>query len=332
MEKQIKTMLISQGEVKSIFENINVAVELVEQAFEKYNKGNVLLPDKISQIFDQKVQNRINCMSASILDEKISGVKWVSVFPENTKMGMRNVSGIIVLSEIEHGLPLAVIDGAEITNIRTAGIGACAVKHLARKNSQSIGFIGAGREARAHLDSIKSVMPDIKKCYVSSRTEVTIEGFIEEESRKHSELQFINCSNRYEEAVTDADIIVTATSTQADILKAKWIKQGATYIHVGGWEDEFAVVEKADKIICDKWECVKHRGQTVCQMYKNGLLKDSDIYADFGEILSRRKVGRENDSEFIYFNSVGLAYIDVWFAKYVYDKAKSLSSVSEFEF
>ena len=175
-------------------------------------------------------------------------------------------------------------------------------------------------------------MPRIEKCYVSSRTKTTVEAFIEEESKKHLDLEFINCGNDYENAIRDADVIVTATSTQADLLKAKWIKKGATYIHVGGWEDEFAVVQKADKIICDRWECVKHRGQTICKMYKKGLLTDLDIYADFNEILDGKKSGRVTDDEFIYFNSVGLAFIDVHFAQYVYKKYKDINEKYLFEF
>lgn len=328
MEVVKETLLISHEEVKKLFNDLSISVKLVEESFMIYDKENVILPDKISQIFNETSQERINCMSASLLDEQISGVKWVSVFPNNPKRGLKNVSGIIVLSNTENGYPLAIIDGTEITSIRTAAVGACAVKYLARQNSKTIGFIGAGKEARMHFKIIKSVMPLINKCYISSRTNSTVSNFIDEMKDVYKDVEFINCGNKYQEAIVDSDIIVTATSTQDDILKAAWIKKGATYIHVGGWEDEFDVVSKADKIICDRWESVKHRGQTVCRMYKKGLLHDSDIYADFNEIISFKKIGRSNDDEFIYFNSVGLAFIDIYFAKYVYDliKTKEYSS------
>lgn len=117
------TALISQEQVKDILHNPETAIQIVEQAFRSYDDGHVMLPTKISQIFDQEIQNRINCMPATLLDEKVYGVKWVSVFPDNPKQGIKNVSGLIVLSEIEHGLPIAVMDGTEITNIRTAAVG-----------------------------------------------------------------------------------------------------------------------------------------------------------------------------------------------------------------
>lgn len=326
-----KTKLISKSSVEAVLSRADV-VELVEDAFRKYALGDVILPEKISQIFDEKIQNRINCMPATLNYERVCGMKWVSVFPNNPKEGIRNVSGLMILSEIDHGLPIAVMDGTAITNIRTAAVAGTAVKYLSKTNSQVIGFIGAGREARSHLDVILKVRQQITTCYVSSRSDSTVVSFIDEEMKKHPYIEFVNCENNYEKAVRQADIIVTATSTQSDLLKAEWIKKGATYVHVGGWEDEFAVPKLADKIICDDWECVKHRGQTICRMYKKGLLHDSDIYADLKDIILRVKSGRESESEFIYFNSVGLAFLDVHFAKYVYDQLKESCEIDEFEF
>ena len=326
------TALITHEQVKSIFHDPEIAIRLVEQAFCSYANGLVMLPTKISQIFDDRIQNRINCMPATLLDKKVCGVKWVSVFPENPKSGIKNVSGVIVLSELDYGLPIAVMDGTEITSIRTAAVGGVALKYLARKNSETIGFIGAGKEARAHLDFAVYCCGNLKKCFVSSRSESTVISFIEEEKKKHPQIEFVNCGNDFEKASRHADIIVTATSTQAELLKASWIKPGTTYIHVGGWEDEFAVAALADKIVCDDWECVKHRGQTLCRMYKAGELKDSDIYADLKEIITESKQGRENDTEFIYFNSVGLAFIDIAFAYYAFEMLKNKANVLHFEF
>ena len=326
------TAIISQKQVKSIFHDPSIAIQLVEQAFRFYDAGGVILPTKTSQIFDEKIQNRINCMPATLIDDKVCGVKWVSVFPENPKMGIKNVSGVIVLSEIEYGLPIAVMDGTEITNLRTAAVGGVALKYLARQNSETIGFIGAGKEARAHLDSAVYTCHNLKKCYVASRSESTVEAFIDEKKGKYPHLKFVNCGNDFEKSVRPADIIITATSTQADLLKAAWIKPGATYIHVGGWEDEYEVVDLANKIVCDDWECVKHRGQTLCRMYKTGRLKDTDIYANLKEIIAGNKPGREKDTEFIYFNSVGLAFIDIAFANHTYESLKDDPDVLQFEF
>ncbi len=333
MGNQIKTLLLKKNDIKAVFENNKAeALTIVEEAMKKRAFGEVILPDKSSQIFDEVIQNRINCMPGSILSDGVAGVKWVAVFPNNPKIGFENVTGTIVLSELEYGHTLSVMDGTYITNLRTASVGATAAKYLSREDSEVIGFIGAGQEAMNHLDMIKLVRPNLKICQVSSRSDETVARFIEIESAKHPDLQFIACGNNYEKAVVGADIIITATSTQADLLKAKWIKKGATYIHVGGWEDEYEVAQMADKIICDEWECIKHRTQTISRMYKAGILKDEDIHANIGDIILGNKSGRKDADEFIYFCSVGLAFVDVAFANYAYKACLAQGIGVEFAF
>ena len=133
-------------------------------------------------------------------------------------------------------------------------------------------------------------------------------------------MEFIACNTMLQDAIEGSDIIVTGTSAQAPLLKAAWIKEGAFYSHIGGWEDEYAVVQKADKIVCDDWETVKHRTQTVSRCYKDGVITDADIHGNLIDVLSGKVPGRENDKEFIYFNAVGLAYVDVSITYAMYKK------------
>ncbi len=332
MSNKTQTLLLSRADIEAAFFDKRAAIDILESAMVKRAEGNVILPDKSSQIYDKAVQNRINCMPASIVSDGVAGVKWVAVFPNNPSLGLENVTGTIVLSELKYGTTLSVMDGTYITNLRTATMGAVAAKYLARADSHTIGFIGAGKEAMNHLDMIKLVRPGIRVCRVSSRSDATVSKFIETESVKHPDIEFIACGNDFERAVIDADIIVTATSTQRDLLKAAWIKKGATYIHVGGWEDEFAVAKMAGKIVCDEWECIKHRTQTISLMYKAGELNDTDIYADLGEIILGQKSGRESEDEFIYFCSVGLAFVDVAFADYAYNRCKDMGLGTKYTF
>lgn len=333
MKNNPTTLLISSDDQKNILtKNMKDAIEVIEDAFKKKVAGDVILPDKISVIFDEKTQNRINCMPGALINDKVYGVKWVAVFPENPKEGYRNVTGTMILSELNYGHTLSVMDAGYLTEIRTAAVGATAAKYLSREDSKSIGFIGAGQQARRHLDMVKIIRPGINKCYVSSLADGSIERFIEEEKLLHPDIEFVNCQDDYESAVMNADIVVTAISGQEPILKAKWIKKGAFYIHVAGWEDEYAVSKLASKIVCDDWECIKHRTQTISRMYKEGLLSDNDIYSNLDEIVAGIKNGRENEDEFIYFCSVGLAFIDVSFAKYMYEKCLEQKRGTSFQF
>ncbi len=92
------------------------------------------------------------------------------------------------------------------------------------------------------------------------------------------DVEIIATQTDLELAVEDVEVIVTATSLHAPLLKAVWMKPGAVYSHVDGWEDEYAVAKQCDKIVCDDWESVTHRTQTLSCMYKDGELTDADIH------------------------------------------------------
>lgn len=318
----IKIRVISQEDVAAIFNgNADAIFDIIEDSFKKYLAGDIIMPDKISQIFDEASQNRINCMPATLIDEKVCGMKWVSVFPSNAPKGIQNVTGVMLISELETGFPVALIDGTLSTKMRTAAVGCVAAKYLAPSKVETVGIIGAGEEARMHFTLLKHLFPTIKECRVSSLSTEIEQGFIDKFKDIVPDVKFITCNNDSHKCASAADIIVTAISGQSPVLKAADITKGGLYIHVGGWEDEYGVAQKADKIVCDEWEVVKHRSQTLCRMYKEGLLKDEDIYANLSELIAGTKIGRDNDDEFIYFNSVGLSYIDINFANYIFHEA-----------
>lgn len=319
----IVVRVVSQEDVAEIFRgNANGIYDIIEDSFRKYLNDEIIMPDKISQIFDEQTQNRINCMPATLTKDKVCGMKWVSVFPSNAPKGVQNVTGIMLLSELETGFPIAVIDGTLSTKMRTAAVGCTAAKYLAPSKVETIGIIGAGEEARMHFTLLKHLFPSIKECRVSSLNTEIEQGFIDKFKDIVPDVKFVTCNNDSHLCASGADIIVTAISGQSPVLKAADITKGGLYIHVGGWEDEYGVAQKANKIVCDEWEVVKHRSQTLCRMYKEGLLKDEDIHANLSELIAGTKVGRENDDEFIYFNSVGLSYIDINFANYIYEEAR----------
>ncbi len=304
--------------------NVSEAIEQTELAFRKYADNMILFPDKISVIFDEESQNRINCLPAAVLDEKVYGMKWVSVFPGNPHLyGVPNLSAVILLSDLKFGYPKAFMEGVLCSNLRTAATSAVAAKYLSKTESEIIGFIGAGEQAKSHLMTMLSVRPALKVCRVSSRSVESERKFIVQMKQLYPHIQFEACDADFKKAVCDADIIVTAISGQEMILQGEWIKAGALYCHVGGLEDDYSVAHKADRIICDDWSVVKHRTQTISRMYKSGLLADDDIYGDLWEIVIGKKGGRKDNTEFIYFNTVGMSYVDIQLANYMYQKVVS---------
>ena len=302
--------------------DVRMAMDAAQEALISYHRGEVLFPDKIVQIFDDDTQERINCLPATFKTHKICGMKWVSVFPPNpTKHGIQNLSAVIILSEIEHGFPIAFMEGTLCSNMRVGAMGAIAAKYLARADAQSIGIIGAGEQAKMHLLAMKSACPNLRTCRVAALSVEEEEEFARQMSPLLGDVEITTSGGNLEATVDGADIVVTATSAQAPLLQAAWMKPGAFYSHVGGWEDEYAVAKLCDKIVCDDWDTVKHRTQTLSRMYKDGELRDEDIHADLVEIASGAKPGRTDPAERIYFNAVGLAYTDIAIAYAMYQRA-----------
>lgn len=303
--------------------DIGMAMDAAEQAIRAFHAGDVLFPEKIVQIFNDETQERINCLPATFKRDNVCGMKWVSVFPPNPiKHGVQNLSAVIILSEIEQGFPIAFMEGTLCSNMRVGAMGALAAKHLARADSETIGFIGAGEQAKMHLIAMKTAIPSLKRCFVGAKEVSEEEEFVSQMSPILTDVEISGTGTSLEAATKDADIIVTATSAQAPLLKAAWMKTGAFYSHVGGWEDEYAVANSCDKIVCDDWETVKHRTQTLSRMFQDGELTDDSIHANLSEVILGTKVGREHAEERIYFNAVGLAYADVAIAHAMYRRAK----------
>ena len=201
-------------------------------------------------------------------------------------------------------------------------MGGIAAKHFAHPDSRRIAFIGAGEQAKMHLVAMKKVIPDIEECRVAAKREDEEQQFVSEMGPLFPDLRFVTAATDLRRAAEGADILVTATSAQAPLLKAAWMKPGSFYSHVGGWEDEYEVARQCQKIVCDDWETVKHRTQTLSRMYKDGELADDEIHANLVEIVAGTKSGRETADERIYFNAVGLAYVDVAIAYAMYRRAR----------
>ncbi|MBO6254337.1 MAG: ornithine cyclodeaminase family protein, partial [Bacteroidaceae bacterium] len=192
----IPIKVISQEDVAQIFKGKADAIYgIIEDSFKKYLAGDIIMPDKISQIFDEQSQNRINCMPATLINEKVCGMKWVSVFPSNAPKGIQNVTGVMLISELETGFPVAVIDGTLSTKMRTSAVGCVAAKHLAPSKVETIGIIGAGEEARMHFTLLKHLFPTIKECRVSSLNTEIEQGFIDKFKDIVPDVKFITCNN-----------------------------------------------------------------------------------------------------------------------------------------
>ena len=327
-EQRIDITFLSQEDLlRAGCFDMKMAIDTAEQAMLSFRRKEILFPEKIVQIFAEHTLGPNQLSSGhTVVREGLRGEMGVGVSrqpqPDTASRTFRRFSFSPRSTRASgrlHGRN-AGLEHAGWCHGRSSG------QISSREDSKVIGLIGAGEQAKMSLAAIKAVRPTINECRVSAKTTEEEEQFGAEMQALYPDIGFVQTNNNGQAAMDGADILVTATSAQAPLLKAAWMKPGAFYNHVGGWEDEYAVAKQCTKIVCDDWETVKHRTQTISRMYKDGELADDDIYADLPDMVAGDKPGRESDDERTYFNAVGLAYIDVAIALSMYNKAKDAST------
>jgi len=329
MTKPVEFLYLAQEDVKSAGGlDMKMALEAIEKAFILLNQGQVRIPHKIVMDLPpgERERGRINGLAGYIGgDWEAAGIKWIPSFPKNPyERGLPRANALIILNDTQTGMPLAVMDGTIISAMRTGAMGGIGAKYLARKNSEIVGLIGMGVQARTQAMAIKEVLPNIKE-FRGYRRSLEKAG---KDAKDIKELTGIEtrAMDSPQAAVEGADIVVTATLADEPIVKEKWMKKGSLFIHMGSYiEQEFDCVLNSNKLVADDWEVIKHRKTPVlARMYDEGLIKDSDIYANIDEIIAGKKPGRENDDERIFYAPIGMAHEDVAVASRIYDRAKKM--------
>ncbi len=308
--------------------NMKICMEAVEYALKCHVSGETILPDKVilrwGDVYSEDTEGLINAMPGYLGgDINLAGVKWVGSSPRNPKRhNIPRASALLILNDKETKLPIAIMEAAVISAMRTGAVGGVAAKYLAKKDSTTCGIIGAGIQARTQAMAIKEGVPAIKRFILYDLDQ----GQAAKWCREMSKFLDTPCEpmTSCEATVRESDIFVTATTSSTPFVKEEWIKPGQLELHVSGYEDETEVVGRADKIVVDDWKQVMHRdSQTICEAFHKGIIDDSSIDAELGEIALGEKPGRDNDEQFIYFNSVGMGTEDIAFGAKLLEAAKA---------
>lgn len=309
--------------------NMDQAVPLMEKVYGLHWKGETVLPNKgvirWGGVETEWDKGRINALPGWIGgDIHTAGIKWIAVSPEGArKPGMPKVAALVIINDPVTLYPAAVMDGILISAIRTgANMGAAAL-HLAKKNTKKIAIIGAGFQGRTQLMALLVARPETKDITVYDVNSVQANNFAENMGQRTGR-HITVCSN-VEDTIKNADIVVTATGSSEPLLEKHHLEPGMLYIHVGGNECTYDVISGADKRYVDDWEQIKHRDvSSIAHMYFAGQIKDEDITAELGAVVTGDKPGRENDKEIIYVNTVGLGVQDVALGSLLLENAKKL--------
>lgn len=240
------------------------------------------------------------------------GLKEVCVFPQNPKRGLDTHLGTVILHSGDTGEPLAIVNAAAVTAIRTAAVSAVATKLLAREDAKVLTILGTGVQARSHREAIPLVRPV-------------------------QEIRMCGREGNAEEAVRGADIIVTATNSKVPVLRREWLKDGVHINAVGSSiaaarELDGATVAAASLFVDRRESTLSESGDYLFAVVDGAIGGPEHIRAEIGEILIGTAEGRKSGSEITLFKSLGLAIEDLAAAAFLYEKAARLGRGSRVDF
>jgi len=239
-------------------------------------------------------------------------LKAVAVMPGNPARGLDAHQGLVALFDGETGVPTAILDASAITAVRTAAVTAVATGLLARHDARTMAVLGAGTQARAHLRALAHVR-DFEQVRVYAPTAAHAQALVERGGAGRAELSVAPSA---EDAVREADVVVTATSAREPVLRHAWLKPGAHVNAVGASTPQAREIDTAtvaaSALFCDSRESLSHEAGEFALAVSEGLITGIEhVRGELGEVLAGLAPGRRDDAELTLFRSLGLAVEDL---------------------
>jgi ornithine cyclodeaminase len=252
-------------------------------------------------------------------ERPLFALKTVAIFPDNPSLGLDPHQGFVTLHSGETGELISVMNASRITAIRTAACTAVATRLLAREDARELAIVGAGHQAPPHVEALLAVR-GFERVRIAARRR-------EHAERLAAGFPGAEASASVEEAVRDADVIVTVTNSAEPVLRRDWLKPGAHVNAVGACfpsarELDARTVADSSFFVDRRESAVNEAGDYVLAL-EEGAIGPDHIRAEIGEILIGSHPGRSSDAELTVFESLGLAAEDLAAAEYVYSRARA---------
>jgi ornithine cyclodeaminase/alanine dehydrogenase-like protein (mu-crystallin family) len=298
-------------------------IELMHRTMIAVSERRVVLPLRSVMVMPGD-RGMLGNMPGYLAEPECFGVKLVSLMPRNKPPLYSSHLGLVLLFEAEHGCPVALLDAAEITAIRTAAASGLATRLLANPEAGDLALLGAGEQARSHLTAMLAVRA-LRRVRIWSRDRARAAEFARLEGAKH---QFaIETSLTVREAVSDADIICTVTKARDPILLGEWLAPGA-HLNVVGSSiaaaaeiDTHAVVKS--RFFVDYRDSTRNEGGEYLRALEAGAISVEHLLGEIGEVANGSQAGRRLPSDITLYKSLGIAPQDLASAHHVLQKARA---------
>ena len=324
------TLLLSRQEIADLV-SLTDCIEVVEEAFRAHALGKSLGTGILHM---DAPDGEFHIKSGGLSDPSLYFALKANAgfFKNSERFGLPNIQGLILLYSAENGYPLAVLDSLGITAKRTGAATAVAAKYLARPESSAVALIGCGTQARVQLRALKEVLP-LTKVFAFSIADGEADQYAAEMS---AELGIAaEAVESIDAAVAECDICVTCTPARKAFLHWSYVRPGTFVAAVGADSPDKQELETAilanSKVVVDLLEQARDVGE-LHHAIAAGSMKESDVFAELGQIVAGNIEGRTSESEVIVFDSTGTALQDTAAAILAYEKALERGVGSHFDF
>lgn len=260
-------------------------------------------------------------------DEPGYGLKALCISPGNPALGKDSHQGVVLISSAQTGEPLALLNAATLTEIRTAAVSVVATGLLARPDAAVLAIIGTGVQARAHARAMG---------LSRTLTQIRVAGRAPERARQCADdIERMTgipaaATGSVREALAGADIVVTATTSPEPVLRREWLEDGAHVNAVGACLPGHREIDSrtmADAaLFVDSRESAAAESGDFLLAVAEGAIGDAHIQGDLGELLAGSVAGRRDDRQITLFESLGLAVEDFAAAAHAYRTARALGA------
>jgi ornithine cyclodeaminase len=298
-------------------------IDLMHRTMIAVSERRVVLPLRSVMVMPGD-RGMLGNMPGYLAEPECFGVKLVSLIPRNKPPLYSSHLGLVLLFEAEHGQPVALLDAAEITAIRTAAASGLATRLLANPDAGDLALLGAGEQARSHLEAMLTVRTP-RRIRVWARDGAKSAAFARTEGARHGIA--IEASPTVRAAVADADIICTLTKARDPILPGEWVAPGAHLNVVGSSIADAAEIDTAtvvkSRFFVDCRDSTHHEGGEYRRALAAGAISPEHILGEIGEVANGSRVGRRARSDVTLYKSLGIAPQDLASAHHVLQAARA---------
>ncbi|MDY9920974.1 MAG: ornithine cyclodeaminase family protein [Synergistota bacterium] len=316
-------LVLNAEDIRKVF-TMEDAINSNEEAFVIQSNRKAEVPVRIN--FEVKQNGITSYMPALIKDFPVAGIKIVSTYPDNGKKGLPAVTATTILNDPETGEVNVMLDGTELTRMRTGAVSGLATKLLSNEDSEKAALFGTGGQAMSQLEAILSVRK-ISEVRIYDSNYERIKSFVERASGLAEKFNVkIVAADSSDAAIDAADIITTVTTSSVPVFDGQRLKKGSHVNAVGVFMphkrelDEYTVTH-ADKIFIDNTEAIMSEAGEFLIPISEGKFKKESITGELGDLILGKVLGRTNSKQITLMKTVGFATLDIVIAYNVYKKA-----------